>query len=870
MYSYEELKAKYGDLFDEQLFIESKEKIMAEQRTLLMYEKSEAEQQNATTQLGQHYIKVAYNNAYEAVKLFVDTKLEPKPGVKPAYTSILLDLAEIYKNDMEELYNVLALSTLSTLISLASNYNETNISNVAHCISIEIKAEFDLKHYIRHAKSPIGVMAGVDKRVAATYRRTYIHSCMKKDNYTPIKWSKQNLIALCGYLISIVCDTTGYFKLISYGTQNITSIVPTEIFLTSWSKNLTKIIDNSYHPCPMIIPPADWTSFDDGGYYGDLKPIANMLRCHRIHSYFGKTYLQRLSQTQIDNVTKALNAIQSTPWKINKRVLEVVEALKDLGGDRAGLPPFVAPPKPATLSEEPTEEELIHYKEVMIPYHKEETRRKSLVCRALSTISVAKKFKDYERIYFPHNMDFRGRVYPLTTFSPQGDDLTKSLLLFADTPPCDSMEDIEWLMIHGANLAGVDKVSYTERIQWVYDHEHFILASAADPLSCDWWEHQDCPCQMLAWCFEWAAWKEWEATHKGDPKGFVSGMPIAMDGTCSGLQHFSAILRDPIGGTAVNLVPGEKPSDIYAIVAQKVKKMLDKDICNGTADEMQDTKIKYGTKSLAQLWVLYATADTKEEYPEMSVEEIWEAKGLSRSVTKRPTMTLAYGAKEFGFRDQIMEDTIEKDIIKRKDTSVFNKYNKWQASAYMAKLIWAAVGQTVVKALEGMKWLQTCAKEVVKGGRVVTWTTPMGLPVQQHYLKVKTKNIRMRCAGRFLRLYTPEFTGDVDKTKQSSGIAPNFIHSMDAAHLQYTVCRSVDANIHHFAMIHDSYGSPVSQAKLMYKVVRQAFVDMYTERDVLEDFRRDMQVFTDKQLPPPPKKGTLDLNTVLESKYIFC
>ena len=146
----------------------------------------------------------------------------------------------------------------------------------------------------------------------------------------------------------------------------------------------------------------------------------------------------------------------------------------------------------------------------------------------------------------------------------------------------------------------------------------------------------------------------------------------------------------------------------------------------------------------------------------------------------------------------------------------------------------------------------------------------MGLPVQQSYLKSECRVVRMRCAGRFLRLYDVKQTGDVDKSAQASGIAPNFIHSMDASHLQLTVCNAVDAGIHHFAMIHDSYGSPVSQAKIMYKVVRESFVQMYTEHDVLEQFRADMQMFTDKILPPPPSRGTLDIYDVLNSKYIFC
>ena len=70
-------------------------------------------------------------------------------------------------------------------------------------------------------------------------------------------------------------------------------------------------------------------------------------------------------------------------------------------------------------------------------------------------------------------------------------------------------------------------------------------------------------------------------------------------------------------------------------------------------------------------------------------------------------------------------------------------------------------------------------------------------------------------------------------------------------------------------MIHDSYGAPVAQAKLMYKVVRQSFIQMYTEYDVLANFRNDMKKLADGNLPDIPNKGTLNLTEIMNSKYIF-
>lgn len=36
-------------------------------------------------------------------------------------------------------------------------------------------------------------------------------------------------------------------------------------------------------------------------------------------------------------------------------------------------------------------------------------------------------------LFFPHSMDFRGRVYPITPYlNHMGDDLNRSLLIFAE------------------------------------------------------------------------------------------------------------------------------------------------------------------------------------------------------------------------------------------------------------------------------------------------------------------------------------------------------------------------------------------------------------------------------------------------------
>ena len=114
---------------------------------------------------------------------------------------------------------------------------------------------------------------------------------------------------------------------------------------------------------------------------------------------------------------------------------------------------------------------------------------------------VADKFKEDEAIYYVWTLDWRGRLYPIQPYlNPQGDDVAKSLLEFAEGKPLGE-RGAYWLKVHLANCYGVDKVSYDDRIAWVEEHHELILDSAKNPLDGQrfWTEADDLavPCRVL-------------------------------------------------------------------------------------------------------------------------------------------------------------------------------------------------------------------------------------------------------------------------------------------------------------------------------------------------------------------------------------
>ena len=869
---------------DDELKLENEYRHMAMEKLKAILSHKEETGAASHTAMGAGLINHLYDNLAQNMRVWLDVQLTPKRGVKPMYYQFL-KYANAQYDDDETFISILCLSLLSNVINQAAikggDDEYPSLSHVGEIIGVQITQEVHLQEFLNYLQGeeyqkyinstlfqdwlktnnkkmfeftniPIGIARGLKTRNSDYYRRYYVREVENKIVEAGIPWSPRKFdknvwFTLGGKLVEVLLSSTDLFELQSVGGE-VDKLHPTQKFIDIWKTNTDYSLLHAYSSCPTIIPPKDWTDINDGGYYGELAVFNSMLRLYRFQDggYYYKKYMSKLKSADLSKPMKALNSIQSTPWKIDKKVLEVAHEIIKMGGDRAGLPrtePFEGLPK----LHNPTEQELKEHKHKAYLHYKKESSRKGKMIRVLANIKTADRFKDYDRIYFPCNMDFRGRVYPIPSFSFQGDDLNKGLIQFADAPKITDPESERWFLIAGAEFAGIDKVSFTDEIKWVKDNEQNILDTAEDPIAMlDWWGNLDCPFEFLQFCFEYKEMIDYKSKNNGSIIGWSTGVPVAFDGTCSGLQHFSAILRDPVGAEAVNLKPSDKPQDIYGRVAQVVNQVLKDDSEHGTVDEWDEDKNrpKLGTKTMAQLWLNF---------------------GVNRKVTKRSVMTLAYGSKEYGFKDQILTDTIEPHM----NEGVFTEANAHPMAAYMAKLIWNSVRKVVVKAVEGMEWLQKVTRLICKNENVVQWTTPMGLLIHQPYLTTKTKIYRLRFAQTQKRIYVPYTLGDVNSRKQANSIAPNFIHSMDASHLQLTVCTAKDQGINHFAMIHDSYGTTVADAGVLFKTVRECFVKMYTEHDVLKEFAEEVSHLTEKELPELPRKGSFDINEVLSSLYAF-
>ena len=72
----------------------------------------------------------------------------------------------------------------------------------------------------------------------------------------------------------------------------------------------------------------------------------------------------------------------------------------------------------------------------------------------------------------------------------------------------------------------------------------------------------------------------------------------------------------------------------------------------------------------------------------------------------------------------------------------------------------------------------------------LTWITPAGLEITQHYLKRKKKVISISLFGKTKKLVLRDKDSKMDSAKQKQAIIPNIIHSLDATHLNNLIKRA--------------------------------------------------------------------------------
>jgi DNA-directed RNA polymerase len=120
-----------------------------------------------------------------------------------------------------------------------------------------------------------------------------------------------------------------------------------------------------------------------------------------------------------------------------------------------------------------------------------------------------------------------------------------------------------------------------------------------------------------------------------------------------------------------------------------------------------------------------------------------------------------------------------------------------------------------------------------------------------------------------LVVYQDDETRKIDSRKQADGIVAHLVHSLDAAHMMLTIVRLLAEGVHHFAMVHDSFGVHACDIDALNRALREEFVRIYSEPVLQKFLNEQRQAHPDVDLPDPPEPGNLDIRQVISSPYFF-
>ncbi|KAL2011140.1 hypothetical protein VTN00DRAFT_3858 [Thermoascus crustaceus] len=567
---------------------------------------------------------------------------------------------------------------------------------------------------------------------------------------------------------------------------------------------------------PMVCEPKPWNGFSDGGYLGTK---STMMRITPGDPYQGLYLKAALEDGGLEKVREGLDVLGKTPWVINREVFDIMLEAWNSGEPIANFPALEPdlpiPPKPEPGADPEAERK---WARAVREVENKRAGLHSTRCFQNFQMEIARAYRN-ETFYLPHNLDFRGRAYPIPPYLNQmGADNARGLLLFKDGKLLGA-RGLQWLKIHLANVYGFDKASLQEREKFADDHIDDILDSANKGLHGKrWWLEAEDPWQCLAACIELK-----NALRLPDPTQYESRLPIHQDGSCNGLQHYAALGGDIVGAKQVNLEPSDRPSDVYTGVAEFVKEAIAQEAAEG-----------------------------------VPIAKILNGK-ITRKIVKQTVMTNVYGVTFIGASRQVRRQLVDYY------PELEHECGHDKASVYIARKIFDALGSMFNGAHKIQYWLGDCANRITqslspeqveelaktaltpdgepavdennkksakakdpttKFRSTVVWTTPLGLPVVQPYRVTKAR--RIKTSMQELSIMESSWDDVVSKRKQLQAFPPNFIHSLDATHmiLSATECHRHGLT---FSAVHDSFWTHAADVDVMNRVLRDAFIRMHSD-----------------------------------------
>ena len=689
--------------------------------------------------------------------------------------------------------NVIALLTLKVAMDVLGKESKPKLVDVTLAMGRAVETELRLNYYFKCDKDLFKTVENQFHRSTGTRQKgTVFKLRFNREGIEWSTWSNTTAHKIGSWCFDAVAAETGWLikETVATAKRKHRTIIR---YSPEYLKLKETIIEKSealaFLTYPMECEPVEWSRDQNGGYLTeDIQQQHPLVRA--------RGALQQVKQGDIP--IQMLNNVQRVAYRINPKVLSVINWCYDNHYTVGKFRRETARTIPSRPAEGATEEQIKQYKKNRRDIEDSNAQIEQKNWRSTELKMVANRFKDSERIYFPHSFCYRGRIYPLTTsISPQGTDPEKALLYFVNEGPVNEY----YLAWHVATCYGLDKKTHEQRVEWTHHNEHLIKAVAQDPITYrNIWEAADEPWTFLASCFEY-----FDCVLTSTKP--LSGLPIGVDATNSGLQHLSSMTLDGDAASKCNVTPTSTPADAYRSVAE--------------------ASLKY--------------IEDKSIHPY-----------IDRRTCKRVTMCVPYGVSRDSARNYIKEELKNQDF----DLSIRGRLTEITRAIYDH-----AIPEVFPGPVDVMNWLQMKAKEIMQYNDKIQWKTPSGFIVVQDLRQSKAVRVQTRLMGSVVSCLVGNSWGDPDVKHHVSALAPNFVHSMDSSMLH--LCFAYWDRP--FQVIHDCVSVRSCDVEEISKEIRLHFVEMY-KGGVLEDWAEQVGV----ENPISLIKNTLDIEEVHNSKYFFC
>ena len=636
---------------------------------------------------------------------------------------------------------------------------------VCEAIGHAVEDECQMRHYEQNAPGLLNVLKENywHKSIGTHQKIVVIQTLMNRyDVKRWESWGSVDRVKLGTWLLDCIMQSSGWFykETRKEGRKTVNYVVPTPEFLEIKDKVMQDSELFAPLAWPMLIEPNDWGEKPGGYLLNEVMHGHDMVR--RGHS----------PPIQGETPIAFLNKIQKVRYQLNTFTVNVAEQLCEKGISIGKFIPIInmdLPPKPFDIADNKDSRKAYRRAAAEVMNTNANAFRRS--CRTRMTMEAVRRFKDKE-FFIPWSFDYRGRAYPIPAFlTPQDTDFGKSLIRFADESVLVG-DTYDWLSFQVATTYGNgnDKATMAERLQWTKENLFTIMRVAEDPIdNIGDWEAAEEPWQFLAACDEY-----YHCVVMQDRD--TTGLPVATDATCSGLQILAGLARDKSTAQLVNVVPANRPQDAYKVVAEVSK------------------------------WNI----------PDR-LRKVWD-----RKCVKRTVMTIPYNAKPFSNRTYIRDALLEKGEEVDKDELT-----------QIVQAVRDAMNNVVPGPMSVMKWIEEeVAKAINRGVNELVWTTPSGFIVHQRIMKKKVETMQLQLLGLCkLRIATDD-TDEVDRSRHKAATAPNLIHSLDASLLHLSVSRFNSP----IALIHDSVLCRAPDMSILSDIVRETYMELFAKQDYLTDF----------------------------------